>query len=107
MTILEAIRSLIRVPATIYRGAGRVYNITGMLVRVTSSATSALVRPYEILATVATRTLIACRRACTWAISQRGKIVKMFIIFSFLSAATLVLFVACPYYANLYINHEL
>ena len=103
MTILEAIWSVIRVPAVIFKGVVRVCAAFGVVVRVVSTATSVVFRPYMFAASLVTRMSIACRSGYNRAITKANKLMKMVIILSF---AILVVVVTYLYYVQLHINRE-
>jgi hypothetical protein len=104
MPILEAIWSVIRVPAMIFKGAVRICATFGMFVRVVATAASIVVMPYMFTASQVTRMFIACRRACKWATSTAKNLMKVVILL--VSVAILVLVMTYPYYVTLHINHK-
>ena len=103
MTILDAIWSMMRVPAAICKSIVKICATVGMFFRVVSTAASVVLRPCTFAASQATRLFIACHSAYKWTISKANKLMKVLIILSF---AILVFVVTYLYYVKLRINHE-
>jgi hypothetical protein len=104
MTTLQAMWSVIRVPAVIFKGVLRLCATFGMFVHVILAAASVVVRPYMFAASLVTRVFRACSNAWNWAISTAKKFVKMVILL--VSVAILVLVMTYLYYVKPHINHE-
>lgn len=103
MAILEAMWSVIRVPAMVFSGVGRICATFGMVVRVTSAAVSVVFIPCTFAVSLVTTTMRACESARKWAISKANKLMKMLIV---LSMAILVVVVTCLCYVKFHIKYE-